>query len=49
MVFDGLRCFLWSFKVRDIWTRSDLGSFSQSFNTDSIGGHDSRFYLLTPA
>lgn len=35
--------------VRDIWAQSDVGTFHSSFTTDSFGGHDSRFFLLTPS
>jgi len=34
--------------VRDIWNRKDLGTFQTTFTTDSVAGHDSRFYLFTP-
>jgi len=34
--------------VRDIWNRRDLGTFQKTFTTDSVAGHDSRFYLFTP-
>jgi len=35
-------------QVRDIWNRKDLGTFQNSFTTDRVLGHDSRFYLFTP-
>jgi hypothetical protein len=35
--------------MRDIWNGTDLGKFGGSFTTGAIGGHDSRFYLVTPA
>ena len=35
--------------VRSIWDRATLGTFTTSFTTDAFGGHDSRFYVLTPA
>jgi hypothetical protein len=35
--------------VRDIWEHKDLGTFHEKFVTDAFGGHDSRFYLFTPA
>jgi len=34
--------------VRDIWNRKDLGTFQTTFTTDSVAGHDSRLYLITP-
>lgn len=35
--------------VRDIWAHADLGTATASFTTDAFGGHDSRFYLFSPA
>ena len=34
--------------VRDVWGHKDLPDASGSFSTDSFGGVDSRFYVLTP-
>jgi hypothetical protein len=37
-----------AYAVRSIWDHKDLGVNRGSYTTDSIEGHDSRFYLLTP-
>jgi len=34
--------------IHDIWLHKDLGTASNSFTTDPIAGHDSRFYLFSP-
>ena len=34
--------------VRDLWSRTNLGSHTGFFTTDAFGGHDSRFYLFSP-
>lgn len=37
-----------SFKVHDMWTGEDLGTFSSSY-TVTIGSHDNAALLVTPA
>jgi len=34
--------------VRCVWSKKDLGEFLASYQTDSIGPHDSRLYVLSP-
>ena len=34
--------------VRDVWAHTELGTAVGSFTTDAFGGHDSRFYIITP-
>lgn len=39
-----------SANVYDIWNQKNIGVISNSkFATDSIGPHDSRFYIFSPA
>ena len=35
--------------VRDIWAQKDVGKFKGKFTTAPIGGHDSAFFLFSPA
>ena len=34
--------------VRDVWRGADLGVVHANLTTDAFGGHDSRFYIVTP-
>merc|ERR1740120_483413 len=36
-------------RVRCVWGKKDLGEFSASYQTDSIGPHDSRLLVLSSA
>lgn len=38
-----------TYRVRDLWSRKDLGTARQTFTATDIGSHDSVFVTLTPS
>ena len=38
-----------SVTVRDIWSQKPVGKFNDKFTTPPISGHESHFFLFTPA
>jgi len=37
-----------SYKLRDLWTQSDLGTFTTSYTASGLASRDSSFLLITP-
>uniref|UniRef100_A0A7S3LMS6 Alpha-galactosidase n=1 Tax=Aplanochytrium stocchinoi TaxID=215587 RepID=A0A7S3LMS6_9STRA len=36
-------------RIRDIWTRKDIGVFKDTFTCESVASHDSCFLMISPA
>lgn len=43
----GLKCS--SCKLRDVWEKKDLGTFTGSYTAKAVGSHDAAFLMITPA